>query len=38
MVKDRQISFLQLGGEVRGCFREKLPWSADKKKAKIAWK
>ena len=34
MIKDRGISFLRLGGEVRGCFRKARPWSADQKKKK----
>ena len=31
MVKDRQISFLRLDGEVRGRFSKKRPWSLDSK-------
>ena len=35
MVNDRRISFLRLGGEVRGCLTKKLPWSVDQKKPKL---
>ena len=34
MIKDRWISFLRLGGEVRGCFRKAHPWSAVQKEKK----
>ena len=34
VIKDRWISFLRLGGEVRGCFRKARPWSADQKEKK----
>ena len=30
-----RIRFLRLGGEVRGRFSKKRPWSADQKRAKL---